>query len=414
MSSNRFRVSESEPRVPRTSAWPRGVLPVAAMIGVAFMCSVIITPLYPLYEKSFHFSSLVLTLVYSTYAIGNLVALLVFGQLSDQLGRKRVAVPALGILAISASMFLFASGSAWLFFGRLFTGLAVGILSSIGTAWLAEQYGPSRRPTATVVAAVANLSGIALGPLIGGLLAQYAPAPLRSPLIAYLLVLVVVAIFVVPVTETRSTTVGSFREIRFRLRVGLPRERVGAFIAPAITGFVVFALGGLYFALIPGIAQHELHEHDAAVGGFLVFEFGIFAAAFVVIGRRLRPATAMTTGLLLLLPAVVLVTAAQGLGSLPLLLLASAVGGTTLAFGYRGSLQVVNEIAPDARRGQLVASYLIACFLGNSVPVIGIGVLSVFTDPLVAGIAFACTLGVLAILALVWFRTVGAERRHAA
>ena len=247
-----------------------------------------------------------------------------------------------------------------------------------------------------------------------GLLAQYAPAPLRTPLIAYLLILVVVAILVLLVADTRSVQVRSFRELSFRPRIGLPRERVGAFVAPAITAFVIFALGGLYFALIPGIVQVELHERNAAVGGFLVFEFGIFAAAFVVIGRRLRPAAAMTTGLLLLVPAVVLVTAAQGFRSLPLLLIASATGGATLAFGYRGSLQVVNEIAPDDQRGRLVASYLIACFLGNSVPVIGIGVLSAFTSPLVAGIAFACTLGILAVLALVWFRTVAAARSHAA
>ena len=42
--------------------------------------------------------------------------------------------------------------------------------------------------------------------------------------------------------------------------------------------------------------------------------------------------------------------------------------------GYRGSLEVINRIAPADRRSEVVSSSLIALFAGNSVPVIGIGV----------------------------------------
>jgi MFS family permease len=112
----------------------------------------------------------------------------------------------------------------------------------------------------------------------------------------------------------------------------------------------------------------------------------------------------MTAGLLCLLPAVTLVVAAQAARSLALLLLAAALAGVTMALGYRGSLQVVNDIAPDERRAEVVSSYLIACFTGNSVPVIGLGVLTTLTDPLIASIAFAGTVAALAIAALGWHR----------
>src|SRR3954470_23597679 len=226
------------------------VAAVASVIAVAFMGSVIVTPLYPLYQRAFGFSEVTLTLVYATYAVGNVVALLVFGQVSDQVGRKRVVVPPLVLAAVSALLFLFAQGTAWLYLGRLVIGLAVGILSGTGTAWLAEQYGPSRRSTATVAAATANLCGIALGPLIAGLLAQYAPAPLTTPLLAYLLLVAVVVVAVVRTGEPRTPRSGRFR---VRPRVGVPREIRAPFAAPAVTGFAIFAFGGLYFALIPGV-----------------------------------------------------------------------------------------------------------------------------------------------------------------
>src|SRR3954451_2810093 len=139
---------------------------VASIITTAFLGSVIVTPLYSLYQRKFGFSEITLTLVYAIYVVGNVAALLFFGQISDNLGRKRVALPALGLAGVSALVFVFAQGTAWLYAGRLLIGLVVGILSGTGTAWLAEQFGPGRRSDATVTAAVANLTGIAIGPVL--------------------------------------------------------------------------------------------------------------------------------------------------------------------------------------------------------------------------------------------------------
>ena len=82
-----------------------------------------------------------------------------------------------------------------------------------------------------------------------------------------------------------------------RPRVGVPADRLRAFAAPAITGFVTFSLGGLYFALIPGIVIRDLHEHNLAVGGLIVFELAAIAAVLIIACRGLRghgDATAVT------------------------------------------------------------------------------------------------------------------------
>jgi MFS family permease len=377
---------------------------IASIITAAFMGSVIVTPLYSLYQAKFGFSEITLTLVYAVYVVGNVLALLVFGQISDQIGRKRVTVPALALAAGSALVFLFAQGTGWLFAGRLLIGIVVGVLSGTGTAWLAERFGPQRRPTATVTAATANLIGIAVGPLLGGLLAQYAPAPLKLTFVVYLGVLAIVALAIARTPDPVARPVTSVRDLRVRPRVGVPRDRMHAFAAPAVTGFVIFALGGLYFALIPGVVIRDLHVRNVAVGGFIVCELGVCSALLIVFGRRLRPALAMTCGLLVLLPAVALVVIAQAAGSMPVLLIATAFAGVAMGLGYRGSLEVVNQIAPDERRAEVVSSYLIACFVGNAVPVIGVGVLTTATDPLIASGVFAGTVGALAIAALAWHR----------
>jgi MFS family permease len=379
------------------------MLVIASIITVAFAGSVVVTPLYPLFQREFGFSEVTLTLIYAVYVVGNVAALLLFGQLSDQIGRKRVALPALMLAALGGLLFVLAHGTAFLFAARLLVGLAVGIASGTGTAWLADEFGPERRSSATVWAATANMSGIALGPLLGGLLGQYAPWPLVLPFLVYIAFVLAIA-FAIWRMPTGPTQTGKLREVRVHPRIGVPRSLLGAFAAPAATGFVIFALGGLYFALIPGILIKDLHITDIAVGGFVVFELGAIAAAGIVIGRRLSPKVAMTCGQLLLLPGVGLVVAAQALASLALLLVAAGFAGLTMALGYRGSLQVINEIAPDQRRAEVTSAYFIACFAGNSLPVIGLGVLSTVTGALTASIVFACTIAALSVASITWQR----------
>jgi MFS family permease len=380
------------------------VVAVASVITAAFMGSVVITPLYPLYQKEFGFSDMTLTLVYAAYVVGNLAALLLLGRVSDIAGRKRVTLPALAVAGASALLFLFAQDTAWLYAGRLVIGLAVGVLSGTGTAWLAELFGPARRPSATVTAATANLTGIAVGPLLGGVLAQYAPSPLHHPFVIYFSLLCLVSVAIIRTADTRQPSIHTLGRLRIRPRLGVPRDRWSSFAAPAVTGFVIFALGGLYFALIPTIVIRDLHRTNAAVAGLVVFTLGTTAALCLLLSRRLRPVTAMVGGLVSLLPAVALVVSAQAVRSMPLLLLASALAGVAMSLGYRGSLEVVNEIAPDNRRAEVVSSYFIACFVGNSVPVVGLGVLSTFTRPLYATAVFACTVGAFALAALAWHR----------
>lgn len=379
----------------------RAIAAVALMIGAAFLGSTLVTPLYALYEREFGFSKLTLTLIYAVYVIGNLVALLLFGRLSDQMGRKKIGVASMILAAGSVLLFLFAQSTAWLYGGRILGGLAVGIASGTGTAWLVELYGPERRSTATVMATASNMSGIAIGPLIGGLLAQYAPDPLRLPFIANMLIIAAagVAILAWP-RETVAHRIGSISALDLRPRVGVPSNIRAAFVSPLVCGFATFSLAGFYFALIPSMLREALHNANNAVAGAIVFEMVAIAVAIMILTRDLDGRVSMLTGLAGLVPAAGLLVTAQLSGSMPLLLLASALVGIVFGLGYRGGLQVVNAIAPDNRRAEVASAYFIACFSGNSIPVIGVGILSTLYSLNAASTALACMVVALAIIAI--------------
>jgi MFS family permease len=373
---------------------------VGALISVAFMGSTVVTPLYVLYRQTFGFSEIVLTLIYAAYVVGNLAALLFFGRLSDSIGRRPVGLAAVALAGLAGFFFLSATGVAALFCGRIVSGLAVGLASATGTAWLAEISGGQDRASATLVATSANFLGVAIGPLIAGLLSQYAPAPLRLPHLVYILILLPVGVLI---WKTRETVDGKGREVAvasLRPRLGVPAKVVGRFIAPATTAVAVFALVGFYAALIPSIMSETLHQTSRSLSGAVVCELFLVATVVMVATRRLASRTAMMSGLVLLLPSLALLVLAQGLGSLMTLLAGTAVSGLSSALGYRGGLQVVNEIAPADRRAEIVSSYFLACFFGNSVPVIGVGVLAMTAGFFTASLIFAAVIALLALFAI--------------
>jgi MFS family permease len=375
---------------------------VAAMIAVLFAGSTILTPLYVIYQQRFGFSQITLTLVYAAYVIGNLAALLVFGGVSDVIGRRRAAIPAIGVAIVGALIFLFAQGTASLYIGRILSGFAVGVGAGTGTAWLAELIGSEDKSRATVIATTANFIGIGLGALLAGVLAEYAPWPLHLTFIVYLIALAATGALVWFTRETISHPARSIAEVKIRPRLSVPGEIRVQFIAPAVTGFGAMALVGFYAALTPSILVKELHEMNHAVAGALVFELAICLAGAIMLTQSLASVTAMLWALRLMLPSVALVVAAQLLGSMPVMLIATAACGVAAGLGYRGSLQVVNQIAPQDRRAEVVSAYLVCCFCGNALPVIGIGVISTYATSGAASVVFALTIAAFAVVALVF------------
>lgn len=373
---------------------------IIGYIAVMFMGSTLVTPMYVLYQNIYHFSELTLTLIYAAYVIGNLVALFFFGRLSDSFGRKRVSMPILAIAGLSTLVFLTSHGIPSLFVGRILSGLAIGIASGTGTAWLVELIHEKDNRKASVIATGSNMLGLAIGPLMGGFLGQYAPYPLRLSFAIYFILLIIGA-FLISRTPETITNIQSFRDVSLRPRFGVPREIFRQFLSPAITAFSSFALVGFYAALVPTILSQILQIKNLAVGGAIIFELFFISAVTVVASKKVNSQTAMYVCLTIIIPSVAFLSMAQIFRSFLIMIIGTALSGIASAFGYRGTLQIINQIAPAERRAEVISSYLIFCFLGNSLPIIGVGIFSKFFSPLSTNISFAALDALIAIIALV-------------
>jgi MFS family permease len=365
------------------------------VVAVLFMGSTLLTPLYDLYRTAYGFSSLVLVLLYAVYVIGNLLALLVFGRLSDQIGRKPLVFAALALSASSAAAFLFARSLVWLFAARIVSGLAVGIGSGAATAWITEFTRPERRARSATLMTGFNFVGLALGPLLAGALVEYASHPFRVPFGAYLVILAIAALLVVTQPETLSAR----SKVRFAAKLGVPEGARAAFVAPAAAGFAAMAVVGFYAALGPTTIQLDLHVTNRAVASAMVAGLFVLGAILIFVTPAVPARRAMLAGLAATPIGMALLVYAQRSASLPAFLFGTAACAVAGALGYRGGLSVANGLAPPERRAEIASAFFICCFCGNALPIIGLGALTQATSRHLADAVFAGVVSGIALIA---------------
>ncbi|MBV9509802.1 MAG: MFS transporter [Caulobacteraceae bacterium] len=368
------------------------------VVAILFMGSTLMTPLYDLYRSFYRLSPLKLTTLYAVYVLGNLAALLWLGRLSDQRGRRPIALIGLGLAAAGGLLFLVADASLWLYAGRVVSGCAVGIGSGAATAWITEAAPKSRRAQAAAVMTAFNFLGLTLGPVLAGVLVQYAPWPLRTPFILYLGLLALAALLVMRSRET--VTRPSPARLDLKPRLGVPANARMRFLAPAVAGFIAMAVVGFYAALGPTMIRETVGVTNRALAGAMVAELFAVAAAAIVFTVNLAAGPAMIAGLILTPPGLGALLLAQGARSLPLMLAGGTLCGLAAALGYRGGLAVVNDLAPPERRAETASTYFLCCFLGNALPIVGVGALAEAAGARAADRALGLGLTGLAIVAV--------------
>ncbi|MET7368809.1 MFS transporter [Streptomyces sp. NPDC005566] len=371
-----------------------------AVFAVCMAGTTLPTPLYGLYQDKFGFSELTVTVVYAVYAFGVIGVLLLAGNVSDVVGRRPVLLAGLGFAAASAVCFLCATGLGWLFAGRLLSGLSAGLFTGAATVYVMElaPYGGASR--ATFVATAANMGGLGCGPLLAGVLAQYAPWPLYLPFAVHLTLLAACAAITVGLGETVPER-RPLSTVRPR-RPGLPPQVRSVFAPAAIASFVGFALFGVFTSVSPAFLAESLDVDNHAVSGLVVaLAFFASTAGQLAVGR-VGVARSLPLGCAGLLAGLALLAGALRWDLLFLVVLSALVGGVGQGLAFRGALSAVAGASPEDRRAAVISTLFVVAYAGISVPVIGVGVLSGPIGLEGAGLVFIACMALLVSTAAVY------------
>ncbi|MET7578089.1 MFS transporter [Streptomyces microflavus] len=359
----------------------------AAVFAIGMAGTTLPTPLYGLYREELGFSELMVTVVFAVYALGVIATLLLAGNVSDETGRRPVLLAALGFSAASALCFLFEGGLPALFAGRLLSGFAAGLLSGAATVTVMELAPPGRAAGAGLAATAANMGGLGCGPLLAGLLAEYAPWPLRLPFVVHLALIAAAAVLTWLLPETVTS---SGRRLRLRPQgLAVPPQVRGVFAPSALAAFAGFSLLGLFTAVAPAFVAETLDVHNLALAGLVVFSVFLASTAGQALMGRVGERRALPGGCFVLVAGLVLVAASLLLASLPLLVAGALCGGLGQGLAFRGAVTAISAAAPPEHRAATVSAFFVIAYLGISLPVVGVGALTLGIGLRNAGLTFA-------------------------
>jgi hypothetical protein len=347
----------------RTSFWL-----LAITLALLLFAASAPSPLYRVYQASWQFSSLTLTAIYGSYALGGLAALLTTGRLSDYLGRRLVLSIGLAVNAVAMLLFLVAGDIVVLFAARILTGIGVGIAAGAVSGWLLDLSPPDDPQLGSVVNGAGPLLGLGGGALLAGVLVQFGPDPLH--LVYWLLAgaygIAIVILVAVPDPVIRRP---GWRTT-LRPSVGVPLAARATFVAatPAVVG--MWALGGLYLSLGPSLVVDILNNDSRFAGGLVIFVLAGTGAVASFLLRRADPYRLLVTGSGVMIAGVGVTLLGVLGGSVAILYAGSVLAGIGLGAGFSGFVRATAPLAPPVARGALVSAIYIVIYVSFSVPTI--------------------------------------------
>jgi predicted MFS family arabinose efflux permease len=360
----------TRPRLGRTAAF--GLLASAALTLLA--SSSVPTPLYATYQAKWGFSDLTVTVIFGVYAVAVLASLLVFGSLSDHIGRRPLLIAGLGSQVLVMVLFAFAGNLDVLLAARVLQGLATGAaLGAIG-AGLVDLH-PTRGPVAN---ASALMAGTASGSLLSALFVQFLPAPTALVYLFLSGVFLVQTVGIALITETSARIPGARRALAPRLE--LPSQVRGAVWVAAPVLVAVWTLGGFYASLGPSLAQLVAGDRSMILGGAALFLLAGSGSVTVLRFHHVEARRLALFGALAIIAGSALLLAGVAGHSLVLFTLGVFPAGAGFGAGFQGGLRtIVAEAEPHQRAGVISLVYVIS-YLSLGLPAILAGTLVVHSS----------------------------------
>jgi hypothetical protein len=334
-----------------------------------------------LYRDRGHYSALTVAAFFGVYAAGLAPGLLLGGPASDRWGRRRLAVPALAVSVPSSAVLALGGvpvvSEAALYTGRFLFGVVTGIAMAVGTTWVKELSQPPWDPAADQGAgarraALALSAGFGVGPLVAGVLAQWAPLPMELPYAVHIVLTLVVLAAVLGVPETRGVpetgVPGSDAPTGFRVHLPPRFRRVVVPMAPWVFGAPATAFAAQPAALAPQVGGFGLVF--ATLLTVLTLGTGVAVQSWA---RRLdarSPVLTARLGLAAMTVGMLLAAGAAAAGSPVLALPAAVVLGAAYGLCLVAGLLEVQRMAAPEHLGGLTAVYYSLTYVGFCIPVV--------------------------------------------
>ena len=323
------------------------------------------TTLLIVYRKSLGLAPSALGILFGVYALGLVPGLILAGRASDRWGRRALTLRASVIALLASGLLAFgARGFGILLVGRFLYGLGMGAVMSPGSVWIQELSPPGRGARRATLALSA---GFGFGPLVSGLIAQFAPAPMVTPYVVHLLVLGIALFRVRSVSETAPRLSAHAGPVAAPVsQAGVPPSDLTVLIELLPAAPWAFGFAAVTMVVLPGLMR-PLVAYPVLYSGLVILttlSVGVSVQPFVARIGRSADLVGLLTGAL----GIFVGSRAAALSSPGLVFVAAGLAGA----GYglvmtSGLVEVAGRVAGHAR-GTAVGVYYVLTYVGFSLP----------------------------------------------
>ena len=314
---------------------------------------------YPLYAAEWHLTPVITTAIFAVYPLAVVSALVLFGDMSDYIGRRKTMLLGLAASFVGVLLFAVAPTVSWIFVGRAFMGIGVGLSAAPSAAALVEFSPAGQAKRAGAITAAAQSLGLALALLVGGALIEYAPLPARLNfwVLSAVIALIFVATWFLP-HHTAGEAAG-----RWHPRIPtVPRELYRIFAASTVSVTIGYALGSVMLSLGSQIAHDLIGSANHLINGAALSLLAITSGIVAICAKGLSSRFSMATGGSISIAGMGLLALSTHQHSLAIFLAAVAITGVGYSLSFLGGLNLINANAPAHHRGGTLSAVLLVAY----------------------------------------------------
>jgi len=311
---------------------------------------------YRLYAQEWHLTPTATTAIFAVFPIAVVAMLVGFGGISDQIGRRAAMLLGLGASLVGAVLFAVAPDVWWIFAGRDFMGVGVGLSAGTSTAAILEFSSHQDARRAASLTMMAQAGGFAAALLVGGALTEYGPWPTRLCfwVLAVLLAALTIATWFLPRHAAGGTKGGWRPRMPF-----VPKNMRRAFATASTAMMAAYTFGVLVLSF-GGQVEHDLiGSSNALLNGAVLALFPIVLAPVGIIAKVLSSRTALRIGSVTSVFGMGLLALAVSRHDLVTYLVATATAGAAYSLLFVGGLGLINTGSSQHRGAMFSALYLV-------------------------------------------------------
>jgi EmrB/QacA subfamily drug resistance transporter len=134
----------------------------------------IIGPALPAIQAEFGMTTRGLAWLFNLYVLGQLVGTPLLAKMSDRLGPRPIYITSIFLFAVGSLLLVIGPDTKWLFIGRVIQGFGGAGIFPVAVAVIGDVFPPEKR--GSVLGLLGAVFGIAflIGPILGGILLQFA------------------------------------------------------------------------------------------------------------------------------------------------------------------------------------------------------------------------------------------------